>query len=139
MFVKIKDLIRKYRDVIVYLFFGVVTTIINYLVFIPCYHVLGLSATVSNILAWVVAVAAAYVTNKPWVFHSNDWSMKTVLPELSKFVSCRIGSGLLETLILLVCVDLLGWNGMIWKLVTSVLVVILNYIGSKLLVFGKPK
>lgn len=139
MFVKIKDLIRKYRDVIVYLFFGVVTTIINYLVFIPCYHVLGLSATVSNILAWVVAVAAAYVTNKPWVFHSNDWSMKTVLPELSKFVSCRVGSGLLETLILLVCVDLLGWNGMIWKLVTSVLVVILNYIGSKLLVFGKTK
>ena len=63
--------------------------------------------------------------------------MKTVLPELAKFVGCRVGSGVLETLILMVTVDILGWNGFVWKLVTSVLVVVLNYIGSKLLVFTK--
>jgi putative flippase GtrA len=63
--------------------------------------------------------------------------MKTVGPELTKFVGCRIGSGLLETAIIFVTVDCLNWNGNIWKLVTSVLVVILNYVASKLLVFRK--
>jgi putative flippase GtrA len=63
--------------------------------------------------------------------------MKTVVPELTKFVTCRIGSGLLETGILFLCVDLWAWNGNVWKLITSVLVVILNYIASKLLVFKR--
>jgi putative flippase GtrA len=85
----------------------------------------------------VVAVAFAYLTNKPFVFKSHDWSRQTVIPELTKFVGCRIGSGLLETVIIFVAVDLLHWNGNIWKLVTSVLVVILNYVASKLLVFRK--
>ena len=96
-----------------------------------------MSATVSNAIAWVVAVAFAYLTNKPFVFRSYDWSMKTVVPELTKFVGCRVGSGAAETLILLLTVDILGWNGNIWKLITSVLVVVLNYVGSKLLVFKK--
>ena len=82
-------------------------------------------------------MAFAYLTNKPFVFRSHDWSLKTVIPELTKFVTCRIGSGLLETGILFLCVDLLAWNGNVWKLITSVLVVILNYIASKLLVFKK--
>jgi putative flippase GtrA len=59
------------------------------------------------------------------------------VPELIKFVGTRIGSGGLETLILLLAVDVLGMNGNVWKLITSVLVVILNYVGSKLLVFRK--
>ncbi len=132
-----KKLIEKYWDIISYLFFGVLTTAINYVVYLPCYNLLGLSAAVSNAIAWVVAVAFAYLTNKPFVFKSHDWSMKTVVPELTKFVACRVGSGVLETGLLLVCVDLLGWDGNVMKLVTSVLVVILNYIGSKLLVFKK--
>ena len=110
---------------------------VNYIVYLPLYNGMGMSATVSNAIAWVVAVTFAYLTNKPFVFRSNDWSMKTVVPELTKFVTCRIGSGLAETLILLVTVDILGWNGNIWKLVTSVLVVILNYVASKLVVFRK--
>ena len=120
-----------------YLFFGFLTTVINYIVYLPLYNLLGMSASLSNAIAWVAAVAASYLTNKPFVFHSHDWSMKTVVPELSKFVACRVGSGLSETLILLVTVDLLGWNGNIWKLVTSVLVVVLNYVSSKLVVFKK--
>jgi len=134
---KIVLLVRKYWDVISYLFFGVMTTVVNYIVYLPVYNYLGLSAAVSNAIAWVVAVAFAYLTNKPFVFKSQDWSAKTVIPELSKFVSCRIASGLAETLILLVTVDLLGWNGNIWKLVTSILVVVLNYFASKFLVFKK--
>lgn len=137
MILKIRGLITKYWDILTYLVFGVLTTIVNYLVYIPLYNGVGLSATVSNAIAWVVAVAFAYLTNKPFVFRSHDWSMKTVIPELGKFVGCRVGSGAIETAILFVTVDLLGWNGNIWKLVTSVLVVVLNYIGSKLIVFRK--
>lgn len=132
-----KELIEKYWDIVSYLFFGVCTTIVNYLIYIPCYNVWGLSASVSNMIAWVVAVAFAYLTNKPFVFKSNDWSAAAVLPELTKFIGCRIGSGAAETLILFLAVDLLGWNGNVWKLLTQVMVVVLNYIGSKLLVFRK--
>ena len=134
---KIRKIIEKYWDILSYLFFGVLTTVVNYLVYLPCYNLLNLSASVSNAIAWVVAVAFAYLTNKPWVFKSHDWSRQTVIPELTKFVGCRVGSGVLETGIIFLTVDLLGWNGNIMKLVTSVLVVILNYIGSKLLVFRK--
>ena len=134
---KIKALVSKYRDIIVYLVFGVLTTAVNYIVYLPCYNVLGLSGSASNAIAWVGAVAFAYLTNKPFVFRSHDWSAKTVIPELTKFVGCRVGSGVLETAIIFLTVDLLGWNGNVMKLLTSVLVVVLNYIGSKLLVFKK--
>ena len=127
----------KYEDILSYLFFGVLTTVVNYLVYLPCYNILHLSAAVSNGVAWVAAVAFAYLTNKPFVFKSHDWSMKTVIPELAAFLGCRVGSGLLETGILFLTVDCMSWNGNIMKLATSVLVVILNYIGSKLLVFRK--
>jgi len=137
MIAKFRSLIAKYWDILSYLFFGVLTTVVNYIIYLPLYNGLGMSATVSNAIAWVVAVAFAYLTNKPFVFRSYDWSMKTVVPELTKFVGCRVGSGAAETLILLLTVDILGWNGNIWKLITSVLVVVLNYIGSKLLVFKK--
>ncbi len=136
---KLKDLFHKYYDVITYLVFGVLTTVVNYIIYLPCYNLLHLSASVSNMVAWVVAVAFAFLTNKPFVFRSHDWSAKVVFPELTKFIGCRVGSGLLETGILFVAVDLLHWNGNVWKLVTSVLVVILNYVGSKLLVFTKKK
>ena len=135
MIQKIKDLTGKYRDVLIYLVFGVLTTVVNYVIYLPVYNVLGLSAALSNAIAWVGAVVFAYLTNKPFVFRSHDWSMKTVVPELTKFVGCRVASGVAETLILLVTVDVLHWNGNLWKLLTSVIVVILNYIGSKLFVF----
>ena len=137
MIEKILAFVEKHWDMVSYLFFGVLTTIVNYLVYLPLYNLLGISAAVSNIMAWVAAVVFAYVTNKPFVFKSHDWSMKTVLPELGKFVGCRAASGGLETVLILLTVDILGWNGNIWKLIISVLVVILNYVSSKLLVFRK--
>lgn len=137
MLQRIRNLVVKYWDILAYLIFGVLTTVVNYIIYLPLYNLLGMSASVSNAVAWVGAVVFAYLTNKPFVFRSHDWSMKTVVPELTKFVTCRVGSGLAETLILLVTVDILGWNGNIWKLVTSVLVVVLNYVSSKLVVFRK--
>ena len=132
------DLYGRYRDVIVYLIFGVLTTLVNYIVFFPC-SFSGLSAAVSNSIAWVVSVLFAYLTNKPFVFRSSDWSMTTVLPEAAKFFGCRIGSWAVESGILLVTVDLLHWSSVFWKIVTSVLVVVMNYVASKLLVFRKKK
>lgn len=134
---KLLQLLKKYEEVISYLFFGGLTTLVNYIVYLPCYNILHLSGALSNAIAWVVAVAFAYLTNKPFVFKSHDWSAKTVVPELTKFVGCRVGSGLAETVIIFVLVDCLNWNGNIIKLLTSVLVVILNYVASKLLVFRK--
>ena len=135
MIKKIKLLIVQYWEVLSYLIFGVLTTVVNYLVYLPVYNLLGLSAALSNAIAWVVAVAFAFVTNKPFVFKSHDWSVKTVIPELTRFVGSRIASGGLETVIIFLTVDCLNWNGNIIKLLTSVLVVILNYVASKLLVF----
>lgn len=134
---KLRSLIEKYWDIFSYLFFGVLTTLVNYAVYLPVYNLLGLSASVSNVFSWVAAVAFAYLTNKPFVFKSHDWSKGTVIPELTKFVSCRVASGAMETVILLIAVDILGWNGNIWKLLTQVMVVVLNYIFSKLIVFRK--
>lgn len=136
---KIRKLFLRYYDLIMYLIFGVMTTAVNYLVYLPCYNLFGLSASVSNMISWVVSVAFAFLTNKPFVFRSHDWSAKVVWPELVKFVGCRVGSGVMETVILFLTVDTLRWNGNIWKLVTSVLVVVVNYVGSKLLVFRKSK
>lgn len=133
----IRTFIKKHYDILAYLFFGVLTTAVNYVVYLPCYNLLHIPAAVSNVIAWAAAVAFAYLTNKPFVFHSHDWTAKTVVPELTKFVGSRIMSGALETVFIFVTVDCLLWNGNIMKLVTSVLVVILNYIASKLLVFRK--
>jgi putative flippase GtrA len=134
---KVRNLIAKYWDILAYLVFGVLTTVVNYLVYLPLYNWVGLSATVTNAVAWVFAVAFAFLTNKPFVFKSHDWSMKTVMPELTKFLGCRIGSGLMETAIIFLTVDLLRFDGNVMKLFTSVLVVAVNYVGSKLLVFTK--
>ena len=132
---KLLTLAKKHKDILLYLIFGLLTTLVNYAVYLPLYNHAGVSAAISNAIAWIAAVIFAFLTNKPIVVGSHDWSPKTVLPELGKFLGCRVGSGLLETGILFLTVDLLTWNGNLWKIITSALVVILNYVGSKLLVF----
>lgn len=134
-----KKIFEKYADVISYLFFGVLTTAVNYLVYLPLYNYFGWSAGVSNVPAWVAAVAFAFVTNKRFVFKSYDWSFHVLWPELTKFVGCRVASGVLETGFLMLTVDYLGWNGNGMKLIISVVIIVLNYIGSKFFVFDKKK
>ena len=134
---KLKELLKKYHGLILYLVFGVLTTVVNYFVFLPLYNICNFSATLSNLIAWIVAVFVAFVTNKPIVFKSFDWSFSVVWPELVKFVGCRLFSGILETVMLWLTVDLLNFDGNIWKILTSIVVIILNYIGSKLFVFKK--
>ena len=135
----IKELLEKYWDVITYLFFGVLTTAVDYVVSCVCHYGLEISPTVSTVIAWAAAVIFAYLTNKSWVFHSRDWSMKIILPEFAKFVGSRVFSGVLVTVCIKVTVEILGWNFLLMKIATSILNIILNYIASKLLVFRKKK
>ena len=137
MLKNILELLRKYQDVLSYLFFGVLTTVVNFLVYYPLTNLLGMNATLANVIAWAVSVAFAFVTNKPFVFKSHDWSASVVVQELTLFVGTRIGSGALETAMIFLLVDCLSLDGNMIKIAVSVLVVVINYIGSKLLVFRK--
>lgn len=134
---KIKMMIAKHKSVLLYVIFGIITTAVNYLVYLPLYNFLTLPASICNVVAWFVAVIVAFLTNKPFVFNSHDWSLKTVSDELSKFLGMRIVSGLAETAIIFLTVDVLNWNGNLWKLITSALVITINYIASKFIVFDK--
>ncbi len=135
----LKNLIIKYKDIILYIFFGGLTTLVNWLIYYLLYERAGVPNVPSDILAWAGAVAFAFVTNKIWVFGSRSWKAGTALPELGKFVSCRLASGLLELAIMFLTVDLLKWNGMLMKILVGVLVVILNYAASKLFIFKGGK
>ena len=131
----IRNLYHKYREIILYLIFGVLTTAVNWLVFFPLYNFTPLCSygTLCNAIAWLVAVAFAFVTNKPVVFESHNWSINVVLPELLKFVGCRLLSFAIESVFILITIDILDLNGNLMKILISVIVVLINYIGSKLL------
>ena len=137
MFVRFSAWIRSHKELVCYIFFGALTTLINYTVFFPLYNILSISATISNIVAWCVSVVFAFFTNKYYVFRSMDRSLHRVASELIRFLGCRFGSGVTESLILFVTVDIMSWNGNIWKLITGVFVIVANYFGTKFLVFQK--
>lgn len=135
---KIVALIKKHWDIICYLFFGVLTTVVDYIVSFVCHYQLGMSPTVSTALAWAAAVIFAYLTNKQWVFGSKDWSVKTILPESVKFVGSRALSGAL-TIGLTKILDMAGINFVIIKISVSIINIVANYVASKLLVFKNKK
>ncbi len=134
---KLRALVEKYWEILIYLFFGGLTTLVSFVIFYLAGTLLSLPAWIANAVSWVISVAFAFVTNKPFVFRSHDWSARILIPELVNFLGCRIGSFLMQEAILAVTVDWLHWHKTLWWLISSVLVVLLNYIGSKLLVFRK--
>ena len=134
---KLSSLWSKYRDIIVYLFFGGLTTIVNYAVYFALYNVAAYSGIISNAVAWTASVIFAYVVNKLFVFESKSWKKEIFVPEFIKFFGLRFFSGLAETLLIFLFVDILNFNGNITKLILSVFVVIANYIFSKIYVFKK--
>ena len=139
---KIIALFKKYREVLLYLIFGGLTTVVNYISMWLFYELLGirvLDALGANTLAWIVSVAFAYVTNKLFVFESRDLSQKTLLREIISFVAARLISLGAESAVIYIGVTVLGGNLWIIKLLASVVVVILNYIFSKLIIFRKQK
>lgn len=147
----IKNLIIKYKELIIYGVFGVCTTVVNFLAYKLFNVILGVDFyLVSNVVAWFVSVVFAYITNKLFVFESKSWSFKVVAKEVPSFFAARVFSFLVEEtgLFLLVDVfnlknfslDLLGFTvsgNMISKVVLAFVVVVLNYFFSKFVVFKK--
>lgn len=125
----------KNNHIVLYLALGVVTTAVNFAVYFPLYNICSISASISNGISWLASVVVAFLTNKPLVFKSGDWSVKTVFQEFVKFTGCRLASGLIETAVIYVTVDLLLLNGNVLKILISIFVVIFNYFASKYLVF----
>ena len=135
--IDLKGLIEKYRGFILYAFFGVCTTVVNIVAYYISARVIGLGTVSSTVVAWIFAVLFAFFTNKLWVFNSKSWEKKLVVRELSSFYLCRLSTGALDVAIMFVCVDILGWNDLIMKIISNVIVIILNYVASKFIIFRK--
>lgn len=134
----IKQYYIKYREVISYLFWGVMTTLVNYVTYFVCRKILGAeNYLLCNAIAWTVAVVFAFVVNKLFVFQSKSWEGKLVFREAWQFLSARIFSGVLDMALMWFFVDKIGINDTIVKIISSVVVVVLNYIFSKLVIFRK--
>lgn len=133
----IKKLMKKYRSFIAYAVFGVMTTVVNIAVFHFCYENAELNNMFSNVLAWVAAVVFAYLTNKVWVFDSHSWAWEDLKREISAFVGCRVATLLVDLAIMYVSVDMMHFPATLMKVLSNVIVIILNYVFSKLIIFKK--
>lgn len=131
------DLYQHFRELFWYGVFGVITTIINVAAFGLFSDVLKVHYMVANVIAWVIAVAVAYVTNKLWVFESKSWARSVWIPECLGFVSARLGTGLLDMALMYVMISIISMPKMWAKLVSNVVVIIGNYVLSKLWIFRK--
>ena len=132
---KIKKIIIQNKSIISYLFFGGCTTVINWLSYYLCYTILDVSNIASTILAWFIAVVFAFVTNKIWVFDSKSCDLKTIISEAVMFFAARIATGVLDVIVMWCAVDLFHLEPTVWKLLSNLLVIIINYFLSKLIVF----
>lgn len=134
---KIIEALRKNKQLLLYLFFGICTTAINTICYWLLYDALTLSNIVSTILAWLAAVLFAFVTNKVFVFESKRTNTTDRINEVISFFGCRLLTGILDVAIMAFAVDMLQWNGLLWKLISNIIVTIINYIASKYLIFRK--
>ncbi len=134
-----KKLFEKHRQVLLYLVFGVTTTAVNWVVYTLLQGLLGM--TLSNALAWLGAVVYAFLTNKRFVFESKSVKPRVLLREGATFFASRAASGLFEiflpTLLFSAGLDgaLFGIHGGVAKALVSLLIIVMNYILSKFIVF----
>ena len=137
---KIKELYRKYEEIIVYLIVGVLTTIFSWF---ACFvaEFLGLDSSndiqnfIINTIGWIAGVLFAYPLNRKWVFHSSN---PHIIKEFTGFAGSRLSTWILDIVIMWVTVNLIGMNYWIAKIfISSVIVTILNYVFSKILIFKK--
>ena len=130
----LKD-IKKYKDLFPYIFFGICTTAVNLLSYWFMAYLLQLGIMISTISAWTIAVLFAYVTNRKWVFHSKTVSIRSITKELVYFVMCRLITGFVDWGCMFAFVTILRMNDLIIKLMANILVIIINYIASKFIIF----
>ena len=120
------------REIFWYVVFGVLTTLVNIVVYFVFAHLLGVNYLISNVVAWFLSVLFAYVTNRRWVFESKS---ENILKECGLFFGGRLFSGMVDTGLMWLFIDVLTLNDGISKIVIQVIVVVLNYVISKLVVF----
>lgn len=133
----IKELNEKYKDVILYLIFGIGTTIVNVLVFWMFAYLTDTGTMASTVIAWIAAVIFAYLTNRKWVFRSEVREIGGVIREIVAFFSCRFMTGIVDILIMWIFAEMAGLSSVIVKAASNILVIILNYIASKLVIFRR--
>lgn len=133
----IRALLRKHRELISYVFWGVMTTLVNYATYFLLKELLHVALVPRNVIAWAASVLFAYFTNKLFVFRSRDWTWRVALRELWQMAASRLFTLGLETAILWLFVEKLRLSDVIVKLAANVVVVIANYVLSKFIVFRK--
>lgn len=121
-----------------YVIFGVLTTVINILAFMIL-EVLGVRYTISNIIAFIVSIIFAFITNKIYVFESKGWQAKVVLKEGMAFLLARLATFLIDMGLMVGMVEYMGANTIFAKCLVNVIVIIINYVLSKLVVFKSSK
>ena len=136
---KIKEMYLKYKEIINYLIFGVLTTVVSIGVYYICVYTFlnpenVVQLQIANIISWVAGVAFAYVTNRKFVFESKE---ENKLKEAGKFVTSRITTLLMDMVIMFIGVTLCKFNDKIIKLISQVVVIVMNYLLSKIIVFKK--
>ncbi len=136
---KIKEMYLKYKEIINYLIFGVLTTVVSLAVYYICVYTFlnpenVVQLQIANIISWVAGVAFAYVTNRKFVFESKE---ENKLKEAGKFVTSRITTLLMDMAIMFIGVTLCKFNDKIIKLISQVVVIVMNYLLSKIIVFKK--
>lgn len=137
----LSDLVKKTlrfvfgREFITYAIAGVLTTLVNYISFHIICNILGVEDLIANVIAWVLAVAFAYVVNAKVVFLQKKDSVKGEAAKVTKFFGSRVVTLVVEELGIFIFVELLGYNNLVVKAFLAVIVIILNYIFSKLYVF----
>lgn len=135
LFLKILKFGRHYalsREVLFYLVFGVLTTLVNIISYAILSRVFVVGTVGANVIAWFLAVLFAYLTNRRWVFLSRG---RNVVREATAFFSGRLATGVLDTIVMFITVELLGWNDLVMKVISNFIVIILNYVISKFFVF----
>ena len=134
MFNKLFDLYKKYKEIINYLIFGGLTTLISIITYALFAKVFHIDYLISNVLSWIIAVLFAYITNKIFVFESKS---KKNIKEITSFFFFRVVSLIMEMVILYVFVDMLHIDDLVTKIIAQVIVIVSNYVVSKLFVFKK--
>lgn len=134
MFNKLFDLYKKYKEIINYLIFGGLTTLISIVTYALFAKVFHIDYLISNVLSWIIAVLFAYITNKIFVFESKS---KKNIKEITSFFFFRVVSLIMEMVILYIFVDMLHIDDLVTKIIAQVIVIVSNYVFSKVFVFKK--
>lgn len=128
---------EKHREVILYLFFGGLTFLLSIFTFALFHITLNINELIANILSWIIAVLFAFFTNRVWVFEAPTKTYKEFISQLSTFLGGRVVTLIIEEGLLFIFITLLHLNSMVIKIFAQVIVIVLNYIISKCIIFKK--